>query len=317
LRSGAPHALGRIIALQRGVASGQFVRQHQQLEPLHRRLAEFNRLRFTPSLESGEWQSGLRQEVELRLAEGHFLESERARAAQLAEAVPTQPEEFVDWFDGLRATGARGSHDFYRWLAESATRSELSWVLSQELAGEDIPEDLFALTQLRLPWRPKLEMARCYWDEMGQGHASAMRARILDGLEREIHVELTQPPLWECLARSNLMIGLASNRSYAFQAIGALGALELTTAGPARALAAGLKRLGFAIESSAYFASRGKVGVLRSHAWNQEVILPLVARDARVATAVAEGAFMRLAADARCIERYSAELRQRAKHPAA
>jgi hypothetical protein len=300
------------------VTSGQFLRpQPAQLEPLHRRLAEFNRLRFSPSLEVGDWQLGLRKELELRTVEGHFLEMERARVSELARSAPTEPEEFADWFAGLRESGARSSHDFYRWLAESASRGELSWVLHQQLSTDEVPEDVIALSQLSLPARPKLEMARCYWDEMGQGQVSAMRARMLDVLKHELHVELSAPPVWECLARSNLMVGLASNRRYAFQAIGALGALELTATGPARAIASGLKRLGFTADAGAYFASRGKLGVLRAHAWNQDVILPLVARDARVATAIAEGAIMRLAAEARCVERYGAELRRGAKNPAA
>jgi hypothetical protein len=255
--------------------------------------------------------------VELRLIEGQLIESERAAITALSERAPTQPHQFADWFEGLRERAAQQSHDFDLWLSRSSGRGDLSWLLAQELASHEVPEDLVALTQLGLPWRPKIEMARCYWDEMGQGEVMAMRARILDALERELHVELTEPPVWECLARSNLMLGLAANRHYAFQSIGALGALELTVTGTARAIATAMKRLGFAVESRAYFESRSKLGVLRSHAWNQDVILPLVARDSRAATAIAEGALMRFAADDRCIARYGVDLRQGASYPAA
>jgi hypothetical protein len=193
-------------------------------------------------------------------------------------------------------------------LAESANREELSWVLTQEIAGGDESEDLFALTQLHLPWRAKLEIARCYWDEMGQGQAAAMRSRILDGFLRELHADATEAPVWEVLARSNIMLALASNRHYAFQSIGALGTVELCSPGPARFVSAALKRLGFSAEASAYFNSRSKLGVLRAHAWSYDVILPLIAQDSRIGTAVAEGALLRLAADARCLERFNREL---------
>ena len=37
--------------------------------------------------------------------------------------------------------------------------------------------------------------------------------------------------VWEALALSNLMVALASNRRYAYQAVGALGAIEMTAPG--------------------------------------------------------------------------------------
>lgn len=246
--------------------------------------------------------------MELRVVEGHVIETERQQVSIIAQAAPDQPREFVDWFESLREVGAAQSYGFYQWLAESADRDELSWVLTQEVAGGDNPEDLFALTQLCLPWRAKLEIARCYWDEMGQGQAAAMRARILDGFTRELQAEATEAPAWEVLARSNLMLALASNRHYAFQSIGALGTVELCSPGPARFVSAALRRLGFSLEASAYYNSRSKLGVLRAHAWSYDVILPLIAQDSRISKAVAEGALMRLAADARCLERYKREL---------
>jgi hypothetical protein len=284
---------------------------------LHRQLAEYNRLRLRPSLGAGDWQEQLRSEIQHRIAEAHFLDSARADAAELAARAPTHPAEFADWFEGLRESAAQTNQGLYHWLAEHADRTELSWFLAQELASDEVVEDLLALTQLGLAWRPKLELARCYWDEMGQGQGPAMRARILETLDRELFVELTGASAWEGLARGNLMLGLASNRSYAYHSLGALGARELTLPGHGRAMATALKRLDFSLELVAYFKSRSQLGILRSHAWSQDVILPLMARDSRVGVALAEGALMRLAADARCIAYYSRELRLRASEPAA
>jgi hypothetical protein len=44
--------------------------------------------------------------------------------------------------------------------------------------------------------------------------------------------------------------------------------------------------------------------VKHSEAWNAEAIAPLVAEDPRRATALAEGALIRLKCGARCFERY-------------
>lgn len=291
------------------MASQQVVRPlERSWEPLHRRLAEFNRRRLDPRLHVEDWQLELRQEVELRTVEGHFLEAERARVSATAESAPTQPREFVSWFEQLRISTQAQSAGFYPWLAQRASRDDLSWFLAQELPAERNMEDLLALCQLAQSVRAKLEIARNYWDEMGQGNASATRARLLDCLERELHVDVTDPPQWEGLARSNLMLGLAANRRYAYQALGALGMMEHAAAEQAGYVYGALARLGFSEESRGFFAVRQRLAPLRAHAWNEGVLLPLVAQDARCAPALAEGALMRLAADARCQRRYSAVL---------
>jgi hypothetical protein len=48
--------------------------------------------------------------------------------------------------------------------------------------------------------------------------------------------------------------------------------------------------------------------VKHSEDWNREALRPLVSEDPRRATAIAEGALIRLKAGARCFERYRKEL---------
>ena len=271
-------------------------------------MAEFNRLRLVPSLEIVDWQLQLRREAELRVVEGHFIEAERAAISAAAAMAPTEPYAMLEWLEQLRESEAERGRRLFGWLAESASHGAMSWFLIQELSGEDGAEDLFALAQLRLPARPKLEIARCYWDEMGQGQALATRASIMSELTQHMRSDVTPAPVWERLARSNLMLALTANRRYGFQALGALGVQELTSAEPAQQLAMGLERLSFSLEASAYFAARARLAPLRSHAWTHDVILPLVARDSRAATAIAEGALLRLQASERCFSRYARDL---------
>ena len=51
-----------------------------------------------------------------------------------------------------------------------------------EVAGEAGFDDLVALTQVRLPKRAKLGLARNYWDEMGRGNAKGMHGPMLETL---------------------------------------------------------------------------------------------------------------------------------------
>jgi hypothetical protein len=275
---------------------------------LHRALAAFNRFRLDPRLGAGDWQSELEREYAMRIVEARFVDAERAQVADLAAQAPSEPEPFVRWFEGLASSAPGQGDPLFPWLAAHASREQMRWFLHQEMAGEAGFDDLLALTQVKLPAHVKLEMARNYWDEMGQGHRAGMHGDLLVKLAEELEIELDGDAVWESLALANLMVALASNRRHAYQSIGALGVIELTAPGRSEQVNAGLKRLGLGGEARRYFALHATLDVKHSQAWNREVLAPLVAADPRVARAIAEGALMRLNAGARCFARYRGEL---------
>src|SRR4051812_44314596 len=129
-------------------------------------LASLNEARLKPGTAPA---LTLKEEMRLRQIEAEFLQRECAGVAQQASTAPSNAQEFMRWFENLRETGP-GQHDpLFPWLAEKATLDQIRWFLRQEVAGEAGFDDLVALTQLKLPVRAKLEMARNYWDEMGRG----------------------------------------------------------------------------------------------------------------------------------------------------
>ncbi len=280
----------------------------RSLDRLHRALAAFNRRRLAPQVETGDFQLELEREYAMRVLERRFVDAERAQVRRLALEAPGEPDAFVRWFEALRSWGPGQGDPLFPWLAAHASLPEMRWFLKQEMAGEAGFDDLVALTQVKLPVRVKLEMARNYWDEMGQGHAGAIHGGMLDALAAELAIEVDGDTVWESLALGNLMVALACDRHHAYQSIGALGVIELTAPGRAEQVNAGLKRLGIGGEARRYFAIHATLDVRHSQAWNREVLAPLVAHDPRVATAIAEGALMRLNAGARCFRRYRSEL---------
>jgi hypothetical protein len=156
--------------------------------------------------------------------------------------------------------------------------------------------------------RAKLELARNYWDEMGQGHAGGMHGPLLARLGAELDLDDEAEIVWESLALGNLMIALAVNRHYTYQSIGALGVIEMTAPWRSAHVNAGLKRLGVGGEARRYYALHATLDIKHSRAWNREVLAPLVAGEPRAAFAIAEGALLRLRAGARCFARYREEL---------
>ncbi|GAC1336542.1 MAG: hypothetical protein NVSMB26_23270 [Beijerinckiaceae bacterium] len=276
---------------------------------LQRRLAAFNRRRLVPGLPRAEWRDEINEDRDWLLLEGEFLERERRAIAGRAAAAPADPDGFDAWLTDLTQTGPGQGDPLFPWIEQQCSMDEMKWFLAQEVAGEAGFEDLTALTQVKMPVGPKLELARNYWDEMGRGNAKGMHGPLLETLARCLGLGATpEKTVWESLALANTMAGLAWNRRYAYHSIGALGIIEQTAPGRAAAVGRGLKRLGVPTGDRHYFDLHAILDVKHSEAWNAEAIRPLVEANPGIAHAIAEGALMRLSCGARCFERYRREL---------
>ena len=276
---------------------------------VQRKLAAFNTRRFVPSRPSPAWEADVAELAELQLLEGRWLEAGRAAVAERAAQAPQDADGFIAWFEALEQEGPGQGDPLFPWLATNATMEQMRWFLTQEVAGEAGFEDLCALTQVRIPQRAKLEMARNYWDEMGRGNPKGMHGPMLEVLAHRLALTPTvETTTWESLALANTMAGLACSRRYAYQSIGALGVIEQTAPGRAALVGVGLKRLGLPPEDRHYFDLHSVLDVKHSAAWNAEALWPLVDGDPALAPLIAEGALMRLECGAACFRRYRAEL---------
>lgn len=278
-------------------------------DSFQRGLAHWNRERLEPGFPSDDWQRVFERDIRMQRLEGAFLEELRAEVADEAAAAPTDVEGFIDWFENLKQVGPGQGDPLFPWLAESADKDQLRWFFEQEAAGEAGFDDLVAMTQVKLPTLPKLELARNYWDEMGHGTAKGMHGPMLDALVETLQVQpVIEKTVWESLALANAMTAMATNRRYAWHSVGALGVIELTAPIRADLVAKGLKRVGLTPKEARYFTLHAVLDVKHSEDWNREAIRPAVEEDPARATAMAEGALIRLRCGARCFEAYRARL---------
>ena len=288
----------------RDARSSQFL-----TDSFQRGLAHWNRERLAPSFPQPDWQRQLDRDQRMLRLEGGFLEELRADAIAEAASVPTDPDGFIAWFEDLRETGPGQNDALFPWLAETADRDQLRWFFEQEAAGEAGFDDLVAYTQVKLPTGPKLELARNYWDEMGRGSAAGMHGPMLDALVETMAVQPeVENTVWESLALANAMTAMATSRRYAWHSVGALGVIELTAPGRSALVAKGLRRIGLSDKQRRYFDLHAVLDVKHSADWNREALRPAVTEDPRRATAIAEGALVRLRCGSRCFDRYRAEL---------
>jgi len=285
------------------------IRAHQverDAQTVHASLAGLQACRLVPRTP----ENAAPIEPDLLALEDTYLACERAAVASSAWEAPRDAAGFCQWFDALEQNGPGQGDPLFDWLANDADIGAMRWFLQQELAGEAGFDDLVALTQVRIPRRAKLELARNYWDEMGTGHSDGMHGPMLEVLASELRLRRLQNSevVWESLALANTMAGLASRREYAYQSIGALGAVERTAPGRAQKVAMGLHRLGVGGAARRYYSLHSVLDVKHADRWRDEVLYPLVHEQPELAPHLAEGALMRLEAGRRCFVRYRREL---------
>ncbi|UYL07878.1 iron-containing redox enzyme family protein [Bdellovibrio sp. SKB1291214] len=292
------------------ISSQPKLEQHADLSQIHMQLAVFNRSRLDPKLPSKNWKQEIGEEAFIRILENEMLHAELDEIQSRLVDMPLDPKKFMEWFEELRLTGPGQNDPLFDWLEESANHEEMTWFIRQEVAGEAGFEDLTALTQVKMPTRPKLELARNYWDEMGRGNEKGMHGPMLSNLAHELQIEppSLQETMPEAAALGNIMMAMALNRRYAYHSAGALGVIELTAPGRALKVYHGLKRLGLSPEAQRYYLIHSSLDIKHSEAWNAEVLFPLVTENPALAKPIAEGALLRLNAGKRCFERYRKEL---------
>ncbi|MBP8234265.1 iron-containing redox enzyme family protein [Rhizorhabdus sp.] len=277
-------------------------------ETFQRGLARWNHMRLSPR-HPNEDSDMFERELRMLRLERAFLAHLRSDVVAEASDVPQDADGFITWFEGLKDSGPGQGDPLFPWLAEEAGRDQLRWFFEQEAAGEAGFDDLVALTQVKMPARAKLELARNYWDEMGRGNPAGMHGPMLDALVEILDVDPTiDDTVWESLALANAMTAMATHRDYAWHSVGALGVIELTAPGRSALVAKGLRRIGLSDRERRYFDLHAVLDVKHSADWNSEAIRPLIEEDPTRATAMAEGALIRLRCGARCFDRYRAIL---------
>lgn len=285
------------------------VRSQFLTDSFQRGLAHWNRERLAPQLPHADWHARLERDMKMLRLERAFLEELRAEIADAASRAPADPDGFIAWFENLKQVGPGQGDALFPWLAAEASRDQLRWFFEQEAAGEAGFDDLVAYTQVKLPVSAKLELARNYWDEMGRGNRNGMHGPMLDALVETMAVSpVIEKTVWESLALANAMTAMATSRDLAWHSIGALGVIELTAPGRSAMVAKGLRRIGLSDKERRYFDLHAVLDVKHSADWNREALRPLIEEDSRRATAIAEGALIRLSCGARCFGRYREKL---------
>ncbi len=225
----------------------------------------------------------------------------RLEADWLAE-LPQTPsdDERPDAVEAMRALATQDRlHPTYRWLSRTASREELVSFLDLEGGPDAGFDDLVAVCQVGLDGAPKMELARNYWDEMGNGVPAAVHRRLHDELVAALG--MTRVPVGEqpvaALERAALGGLLATNRWLLPEMVGALGLIELQAGPRCRLVLQALERVGVPRGALPFYEVHAEVDPRHGKDWLDNVVAPLTADDPAWAPGIVRGAAWRHTVD--------------------
>ncbi len=220
------------------------------------------------------------------------LESEWLAELESDDAAETDdlPDDAVA---ALRALAARDRLPaVYHWVAKEAGWPELVAFLAVEGGPDGGFDDLVALCQVGLDGRPKLELARNYWDEMGNGDLAGVHTTLHADLSRVLDVPHLPPDLVPAAALQRTALGglLATNHWLQPEMLGAMGLIELQAGPRSRLVLAGLERLGADEAALPFYRVHAEVDPHHGAGWLAEAIGPLLEEHPSWAGRVVRGA---------------------------
>ncbi len=227
--------------------------------------------------------------------ERDMLARARAGARITDDALPAEPSAFVAWYRKAAFDHPLYEHDLYSWVGNDASRAQVEWFLRMEAAGEAAFDDLVALGQVGTRGEVKIEMARNYWDEMGNGRSHAVHTHMFHKLTEGLGI--TAPDAhelpWQVLSGVNVMMWACIPRRNAFRAQGALGAVELLAPQRCTRLVHGALRVGIAKKTMVYYGAHAIIDVGHAEGWLDHVVAPQVAELPASRVGIAEGLLVR------------------------
>jgi len=195
-----------------------------------------------------------------------------------------QRDEAADWRLPDRAPAALRAlavvdqvPTVYRYLADHADYGQLVEFLTLEGGPDGGFDDLVAACQIGLSGEPKLELARNYWDEMGNGVAADVHTELhhrLSGALGITAVPRVEQPV-EALERAALGSVLATNRVLQPEMTGALGLIELQAGPRCRKVLDALRRLDAPAEAFPFYEVHATVDPRHGKDWVDNVVTPL------------------------------------------
>lgn len=212
-------------------------------------------------------------------------------------AAPAGPKPYLSWLKGVSRRHPVFKHPYYlRFIRDRADRDDLRTYVIQESAIDGRFDDLLAMMQVGTSGPAKLEIARNFWDEMGNGNPDEVHTRlfnqifdVFDVTPEDVQREMTA----NALLSGNLAILVCRYRNLYPEAVGFLGMTEWLVPDRFVNVVQAWERLGLPDIGIVYHRLHITIDSQHAAGWFHRVVLP-AATSEHMRRGIARGALWRL-----------------------
>lgn len=230
---------------------------------------------------------------------------------------PANGKEYVKWLKKLVSKSPSSVHPFYtQFLSEDASAADIKYYLIQETNLDPKFDDILAFMQIGLPVGQKLELAKNYFDEMGNGVEAEVHSRMFAETLKAAGVEdsdFSSAMLLQSIVSGNVSSCLALSRRHYFKAVGYFGVTEYLAPRRFKHVIKAWERNNLPSHGIQYHKLHVYIDTEHANGWFNNVVAPLVDQDPRIGREIAAGALIRINSSARYLDELSTRLGNTAK----
>lgn len=241
-----------------------------------------------------------------RLLEEATMDAEDGRIpdGMLTDA-PADSKSFLSWLKDVARQHRAFKHPYYlEFIRDHAGVEDLRSYVIQESVIDARFDDLLAMMQLGTSGEPKMELARNFWDEMGNGDHAKVHTSLFNQIFTVFDIkneELDQALTAEALLSGNLALLLCRYRHLFPEAVGFLGMTEWLVPDRFVNVLRAWERLGLPDSGVTYHRLHVTVDAGHAAGWFHNIVLPS-AESPFMRRGIARGAMWRLNSSARHLD---------------
>ena len=267
----------------------------------HQALAAIYKTYFTQT-GTGRGASFLLNDLSYMLEERLLDDVDKLIESRFNKLLPEMPVQssklFIRWLLKIIQTHPASTHSFYtHFIRKKATRNDLRFWLAQESTLDQRFDDVLATLQIGTNGTVKMEVAKNYWDEMGNGDLNKMHTRLFSELLDELEVTpsyIAATILPASLLTGNLSSCLSLHRHLFYEALGFFGVVEYLAPSRFTHVLSALQRNGVSEQGQAYHKLHIWIDRIHGASWFNDVVRSVVEEKPESAKSILRGVLARL-----------------------
>lgn len=272
----------------------------EALKAFHKILFDLYKLNFVDPRDPRAANQFNPEVIRLRnLMEEQWTAHLKSKISHRLAAIPDTGDNFADWMLQEMEKNPSNEHPLYNYLATEGKVDDFKVFFQSEIIVNSMFEEFLAYSQLGAPANIKIELAKNYWDEMGNGKDHKVHTAMFDKLLRyfnltEVDIDLIAEVNPIALAQGNLFLMSSINKKNFYQMMGVIGAGEYLVPKRYSKIVEGARRIGLDDDALEFYIEHISVDTSHAEDWLRNAIGPTLKANPELRVDVALGAYFRM-----------------------